>query len=254
MRILKIGGSFITDKKGYKKAIPENIASMAETVARVWKSGMRDLIVVHGAGSFGHALVLKYGINDGIKDDEDRIGCAQTHAACTELSMMLVDKLIENGVPAVSIPPSALIRQKNRRIKEFRLEAVNEFLGKGFLPVLHGDMVPDDELVGSVCSGDQIMAWLGKDAEFLVFATNVDGVMDDKGNLVPEITKAGFGEVSKHLKESENDVTGAMKGKISELLGINITSYIVNAGKPERIEAILMGKEAPCTKISPGKG
>lgn len=251
MKILKIGGSVITDKDGYKKPSPESIAQMAKVVAEVWKKGGRDLVVVHGAGSFGHAVVLKHGITEGVKDDSHRIGYADTHAACSELSLMLTKALIAEGIPAVSLPPAAIIRQKNKRIEEFNEAVVSGYLSAGYLPVLYGDVVPDSELGGSVCSGDQIMAWLGRKADFLVFATDVDGVLDDEGNLIPEITKENFQEVSKHFKERSKDVTGAMKGKIEELLGIGTTSYIANSAYPERIAAILHREKAPCTMVRP---
>jgi len=253
MKILKIGGSVITDKDSYKKPSPEQIKQMAKVVAEVWRKGERDLIVVHGAGSFGHPVVIKHGINEGIKDDSQLLGYADTHAACSELSLMLTKALIEEGIPAVSTPPSAIIRQRNKRIEKFHEDVVRDYLSAGYLPVLYGDVVPDSKLGGSVCSGDQIMAWLGKAAEFLVFATNVDGVLDDKGSLIPVITKENFEDVSRHLRERSGDVTGAMKGKIQELLELDTTSYIVNALEPERVVALLMGKGTTCTQINPKK-
>ncbi len=249
MKILKLGGSAITDKNAERKARPEQIRRLAKAISEVWKSGMRDMVVVHGAGSFGHTLVLKHGINEGIETEEQRLGYADTHAACSELSLLVVKALIGEGIPAISIPPSSVIIQKDKRISRFDDAVVKGYLSKGYLPVLYGDMVPDEELGGSVCSGDQIMAWLGKDAEFLVFATNVDGVLDDQGKLIPEITRENFGEASKHLKETSNDVTGAMKGKIGELLDSGQTSYIVNASHPERIVALIRGEQAVCTKV-----
>jgi len=249
MKILKIGGSAITDKNDYRKARPEQITQIARAIAEVWKNGEKDIIIVHGAGSFGHKLVIRHGINDGIRTDDQRLGYADTHASCAELSLLVVNALLQEGVPAIPIPPAAIVRQKNKRIAEFNEDVVKGYLSSGYLPVLYGDMVPDSELGGSVCSGDQIMAWLGKDAEFLVFATNVDGVLDDKGNIIEEITKENFDDVSRHLKEKDNDVTGAMKGKIQEILRLNKTAYIVNALKPERIAAVLTGKNTTCTRI-----
>lgn len=249
MKILKMGGSAITDKNGYKTPRADQIKQLAKAVAEVWKHGMHDLVVVHGAGSYGHAVVLKHGINDGVKTDAQKLGYADTHAACSELSSLVVKALIEEAVPAVSIPPNSIIKQKNKRITEFNDEIIKKYLSEGYLPVLYGDMVPDSEIGASVCSGDQIMAYLGKDADGLVFATNVDGVLDDKGNLISEITSENFEDISKHLKETSNDVTGAMKGKIKELLELDTTSYIVNASNPERIVNLLLGKEDICTKV-----
>jgi isopentenyl phosphate kinase len=249
MKIIKLGGGAITEKEGFKKARLNEIRKLAQAIAEVWKNGMRDIVLVHGAGSFGHALVLKHSINEGVNTDDQKLGYADTHAACSELSLLIVNALIDEGIPAISISPSALIKQSNKRIIEFREDVITEYLSKGYLPVLYGDMVPDDKLGGSVCSGDQIMAWLGKNAEFLVFATNVDGVLDDKGELIPEITKENFDEISKHLKETPHDVTGAMKGKIGELLGIGTTAYIVNAAHSERITALIEGRGAICTTV-----
>lgn len=248
MKVLKIGGSVLTRKTGYREADPDNISRMAKAVSSLWKGGVHDFILVHGAGSFGHPLVLKHGINNGVKTDQQRLGYADTHAACSELSSLFVTALVEEGVPAVSIPPASVILQKNRRIAGFSPIA-QEYLARGFLPVLHGDMVPDSSLGGSVCSGDQIVAYLGKEAEFIVLATNVDGVLDDKGNIIEKITGANFPEVSKHFKASPGDVTGAMAGKIKELLALDTASYIVNAAHPGRIEAIMRGKKAICTEV-----
>jgi isopentenyl phosphate kinase len=231
------------------KALPQRIESMADAIAEVWKKGIRDLIIVHGVGSYGHAPVIRHGIKDGIKSEENKLGFADTHAACSELSLMLIKQLISRGIPAISLPPSSLIKQDNKRISEFREQIIFDYLGSGYLPVLYGDFVMDKSLGGSPCSGDQIMAYLGKKSEFLVFATNVDGVLDSEGKPIPEITNDNFSEISKNFKETPNDVTGAMKGKVQELLQIGVPSYIVNADSPERVVKILMGEDALCTKI-----
>ena len=157
MKILKIGGSFITKKSGYREPDPANIGKAAAAVARVWKKGVRDFILVHGAGSFGHALVIKHDIANGIQSTAEKIGYSDTHAACSELSLLLVKALVENGVPAISIPPAVIIEQKNKRISRFDTRVVLDYLSSGYLPILYGDMVPDKSLGGSVCSGDQIV-------------------------------------------------------------------------------------------------
>ena len=249
MKILKLGGSFITRKSGYREADSANLQTAAKAVAAVWKKGVRDFILVHGAGSFGHALVLKYKINEGVKTREQKLGFADTHAACSELSSLLSNALISEGVPAISIPPASILEQKNRRISKFNDALVQAYMEAGFLPVLYGDMVPDSEIGGSVCSGDQIVSYLGKDAEFIVLATNVDGVLDDSGKVIPKITVANFSEIRRHLKKAENDVTGAMEGKLREILSLDAPSYIVNAAAPERIVGLMLGKSALCTEV-----
>lgn len=250
MRILKLGGSVLTDKKGYKKESKKNIARLAKAVAGIWRRGARDMVLIHGAGSFGHAVVMKHGLENGVKNTAQKLGFADTHAACSELSLMLVCALIENNVPAISIPPSAIATLKDKRIASFNAKIVNDYLEGGYLPVLYGDMVPDSVLGGFPCSGDQLVSYLGKGAELVVLATDVDGVLDDGGRIIPLINAANFADVSKHLKSTANDVTGGMEGKIRELLQLGTTAYIVNANHPERIEALFFGKAALCTKIA----
>lgn len=248
MQILKLGGSVITKKFDYLESDDKNIESLAKTLAEVWNPKMQ-LVLIHGAGSFGHAPVIAHGINSGVKTKKQILGFADTHSSCTYLSNLLVDRLIKNGVPAVTITPAVVIRQNNGKITKFDVGTVKEYLKKGYLPVLHGDMVLDNKIGGSVCSGDQISAYLGKKAKTIIMGTNVDGVIAD-GKVVEKITKKNIREVEKHIKHSgAPDVTGGMIGKVKELLKTKKRAYIVNATKTKRIEDILKGRKTICTEI-----
>ena len=249
MQVLKLGGSALTDKEGYLKANMENIGSLAKMLGDLWKEGTKDIILIHGAGSFGHPLALKYDLTSRVETEKQRLGAAETHSACVSLSHLLVTALQAQNVPAISIPPAFLGKLKNRRLVEFNSKPVKKVLKLGYLPVLHGDMMPDSEFGCAVCSGDQLVSWFGKDAERVILATNVDGVLAD-GKLVPKINKENFEEVSMHFKPTAYaDVTGGMKGKIKELLGLGVPTYIVNAEYPERVEALLKGDSAPSTLV-----
>jgi len=253
MKLLKLGGSVITNKKGWREANLKNIEALTKYVAKAWKKSSRDWIFVHGAGSFGHPLVVKYNLNDGVTSTEQKLGVAITHDACMELSVLVCSALNAEGVPAISVPPAMVITSKNKRIHSFNTKLINDYLESGYVPLLFGDMVPDLELGGSVCSGDQIISYLGKEAEKIILSTDVDGVLDDFGKVIPEINEQNFESVARHLKPSDQnkkDVTGAMAGKLKELLELNTPSYIVNGLKPERVEALMLGKETVCTRVS----
>ena len=249
MQVLKLGGSALTDKNGYLKANMENIDSLAKMLGKVWGEGRKDIVLIHGAGSFGHPLVVKYALDSGVETEKQRLGAAETHSSCTALSNLIVTALQAQKIPAVSIPPAFLGKLKNRRLVEFNSKPIMKLLKLGYLPVLHGDMMPDSELGCAVCSGDQLASWFGADAKRIILGTNVDGVLAN-GELVPKINKENFEEVSLHFKPpTYADVTGGMKGKIKELLGLGVPTYIVNAGHPERIEALLKGKTALSTIV-----
>jgi len=250
MKLLKLGGSVITRKAGWREADLKNIEMLAKSVARAWKKSERDWILVHGAGSFGHPLVVKYGIDNGVKNTEQKLGFAITHEACSELSVLVTGALNTEGAPAISIPPATVILSKNKRIYSFNTKIIDDYMEAGYLPVLFGDMVPDIELGGSVCSGDQIISYLGKKADRIILATNKDGVLDDIEEVIPLITSSNFSDISRHLKApNSKDVTGAMAGKIKELLELDTPSYVVNGLKPERVEALMLGKKEICTEI-----
>jgi len=250
MQVLKLGGSILTQKDGYAKANTHNINALAKMLGKVWSDGERDIILIHGAGSFGHPHVVKYNLNDGVHTPEQKLGAAETHLACSSLSKLLVDALIKEGVPAVSLPPALLGKLENRRLVEFHSKAVTDLLELGYLPVLYGDMMPDSKLGCAVCSGDQLVSFFGKDAKRIILGTNVDGVLAE-GQLIAEINSANFKEISGHFKDpGYTDVTGGMKGKINELLGLGVPSYIVNAEHPERIKKLLEGEtDVICTLV-----
>ncbi|NYZ77751.1 isopentenyl phosphate kinase family protein [Candidatus Micrarchaeota archaeon] len=251
MRIIKLGGSLITKKAGFMEADNETMDKLADVIAKVWKDGIRDFILVHGVGSFGHPMVKGFKISIDVRTPEERKAFAITHVSCTQLSALVVQKLAERGVPAISLPPTALGYQNKRRIVDFNHKLVLKFSEKQFLPVLYGDMLLDDEFGGSVCSGDQIVSYLSKWADRVIFATDVDGVLAD-GKVVEKITKANLNEVLKHVGESSvTDVTGGMKGKLEEAIRSGKTTYVVNGKHPERVESLLRGQKTTCTEIAP---
>jgi len=250
MQILKLGGSVLTKKHGFMEADTASIAKLASIVGKAYKAGVRNLIIVHGAGSFGHAPVIKYKLNNGVRTKKQTWACALTHSACSHFSSHITDALIKVGVPAMSVPPADIAKSRNRRITFMDKKVVFDYLKAGYVPVLFGDMIPDSKLGCSVCSGDQIVAYFGKHARRVVMATNVDGVLAC-GKLVPHITRKNFSEVKRHLHCSgAPDVTGGMEGKIQEMMKFRAPAYIVNARKPARMLALLLGKEAVSTRVN----
>ncbi|MCX6770469.1 MAG: isopentenyl phosphate kinase [Candidatus Micrarchaeota archaeon] len=250
MQILKLGGSVLSRKHGFMQADAASIARLASIVGRAYKAGVRDLIIVHGAGSFGHAPVIKYKLNNGVRTRKQTWACALTHSACSHFSSHITDALIAAGVPAMSVPPADIARSRNRRIVFMDKKVVFDHIKAGYVPVLFGDMIPDSLLGCSVCSGDQIVSYFGKYASRVVMATNVDGVLVH-GEVVPHITRGNFREISRHLKCSgAPDVTGGMEGKIREIMKCRAPAYIVNARKPARVLALLIGKKAISTRIN----
>jgi len=249
MKILKIGGSLIAPKTGKEPAFKKTVMDKISKVLTEYVSWAPDLLIVHGAGSFGHSLVKKLGFS-GINTDEDRMDYIRIHDSCQKLSNQVLHSLFEHKIPAMYVQPSAVIIQKDGRIEHFDAEVIDFYLLKKIIPVLHGDVVPDYAKGASVCSGDQIVARFAKKAEVVVFATNVDGILDKDGKLIERIDKSNLSEMLGQIGEAENDVTGGMKGKVKEIIESGAPAWIVNGNYPERIIEALSGKIPKGTYIS----
>ena len=248
--ILKLGGSVITNKNADEGVVrTETLLQIAKEI-----SGYRGkIIIVHGAGSFGHTYAKKYGL-DWHFDSE---GVIVTHESVKKLAAIVVDSLSHFGVKAVAVHPMCCAACKTGRIGSMYLDNINLMLERGFVPVLHGDVVMDSDRGASILSGDQIVSYLAKK----LFVTRLglgsaeEGVLGMDGKPIPELTPRNFEEFRKCIGASDStDVTGGMLGKVCELLELSktscITSYIFNASKAGNIYRFLSG-ESIGTRISP---
>jgi len=256
--VLKIGGSVITDKSGELAARTEVINRLAEEIG---KAGVKNLIIVHGGGSFGHPTAQKYGIKDGLKEDSQKVGFAETHHVMTVLNGLVMDALVWHGVPAVSVTPSSCIITESGRMKLFEETIVEMLLKMGITPVLYGDATLDEKLGFTILSGDQIVSYVARkfNACRIVIGVDVDGLYDadpkevKNAKLYTHLTLRELKDAQGKLgKSTSSDVTGGMLGKIIELIpaveqGIPVT--VVNAAKPNHIYKALIGERVEGTII-----
>jgi isopentenyl phosphate kinase len=258
---LKIGGSVITDKDGELQARTQIIDRLADEIA---KANVKDLIVVHGGGSFGHPAAQRNAIKEGFKNPSQLIGFAETHHFMTVLNGLLMDSMLVHGIAAVSIAPSSCMTTENGRIKDFEDSRLQTFLELGFLPVLYGDAVLDAKLGFTIISGDQLVSVLATrfHAPHIIMGVDVDGLYEadpKNGKDAKPFTHLKLEELRKLQnkldKPSSGDVTGGMFGKISELIpsieqGIPVT--ILNATKSGYMYRALKGEKVEGTLIEKG--
>lgn len=259
--ILKLGGSVITRKEADEPTI--NHDNLKRIFREIAESNYQKLILVHGAGSFGHPYAKKYTIGDEIKDPTDlkrKIqGFSLTHDSVNELNHTVCEYLRMQEIPAVPIPPSSFILTKNKRIKIADLSLIKRYLELGFIPVLYGDVVLDEDesIKMAVLSGDQIITYMARKLkpERVILATDVDGIYNKNpkknhdANLIETVSSTEQIETG---EETTVDVTGGMGGKITELLDLldlNIESLIINANKKDRITKAINGEKVTGTTI-----
>ena len=215
--ILKLGGSILTDKSADCAINRESLATIAAAVAEAKADG---IVIVHGAGSCGHPEAKRYHLDVGAVFGKTE-GISVTHRAVSGLNDAVVTALREKGVAAAGVHPFHVAVAENGRLIGFECRHLEKMLSLGIVPVIHGDVVMDLIRGACIVSGDQLVRYLAAALQIhrVGLATDVPGVLDEGGRVVPVITRRTV--PSLHIGNSKHtDVTGGMKGKIDELLGL----------------------------------
>ncbi len=243
--ILKIGGSVITEKGSISRAREAEIVRISNEIASFRKDSDSGLIIVHGAGSFGHPQAMKFNLSERF----DAQGAYLTHTCVKALNSKVVESLNNAGVNALPVHPLSSCLLENGKIIDFQLGQIKVMLEKGIIPVLHGDVAMDRIKGASVLSGDRIIPYLATalSASQIGAGSDVDGVLDDKDTVIKKITQYSFVNIKKNIKGSNStDVTGGMLGKVSELLELaknGISSRIFNASRKGMVSRFLYGED-----------
>ena len=263
MIILKLGGSVITRKDSLTPTLESN--NLGRISSEISNSSYDKLVVVHGAGSFGHPYASEYEIGSEIDSEGElkrkRQGFSKTQHSVKTLNGMVCEHLMEHEIPAVSIQPSSFIQTHNKRIINADLNLIQKYLDLGFVPVLYGDVVLDmnKNIKMAVLSGDQIIKYLAENLKpkRVILGSDVDGIYDKDPKKYPDAQLIKLVKSYKDLESTKGtqtvDVTGGMHGKLSELLElakIGIESEILNAGQDNNIKRALNGEKGIGTIIS----
>ena len=214
--ILKLGGSIITDKSADCAPDRDRLALIAGAIADARTGG---IIVIHGAGSCGHPEAKRYHLDRGASAGTTE-GIFVTHRAVSVLNEAVVAALREKGVPAFGVHPLHTGIADNGRLVGFECRHLEKMLMLGMVPVIHGDVVMDLSKGACIVSGDQLVRYLAVALGIsrVGLATDVPGVLDGDG-VVPKITRKTVPDLQIG-NSSHTDVTGGMRGKIDELLGL----------------------------------
>ena len=254
MILIKLGGSVITDKSQYKSFNQEQTARLCKEIAASGKGVM----IVHGAGSFGHVIAKQYSLQGGLQDFRQVPAVAQVQYDVRELSQKVVAELMKVGIPAVSVPPGSCFVMDNGRLVADNDEAIKRLAHLGVMPILFGDVVADRTKGFGICSGDQAMEVLARifKPEKIVFVSDVDGIFtadpkkDPDAKLIPKADRKMLDNLDSELIVA--DVTGGIRGKIEEMLsmcGDSGECILVNGTVPGRLLSLLKGEEVVCTKV-----
>ncbi|MFH1836028.1 MAG: isopentenyl phosphate kinase [Methanobacteriota archaeon] len=257
--VLKLGGSIITKKREGKLEVDsKNLNRLSREIAQTLKEKKIKLVVVHGAGPFGHVLAKKYALSEGLKTNKQIEGMALTHQSMEYLNSQVVHALQKAGVVAISFQPSVAGVLKNKKLVSFQLDTLTRMLNLGLVPVAYGDVLLDLDTGINILSGDHLVPYLAREipADRVVIATDVDGIYesdpkDGCKEKINRITKNNKGDF-KLSGSKACDVTGGMQRKVEELLSLSdagIKSQIISGLIPEETKKALLGKSDAGTFI-----
>jgi isopentenyl phosphate kinase len=258
MLLVKLGGSVVTEKGKLRTARRPAIRRLAAELAAV----RQPLLVVHGAGSFGHILASRHRLNEGGSTAAKRSAAARVQADVRDLDHLVVEALNEVRLAAAPIPPSAVVSLDDGVVSSMDLTPFLEFASMGFTPVTFGDVVRDMRRGFSVCSGDLLMLELARAfrPDRAVFAADVDGLFtaDPKrrrdARLLVEVSRADLSKIE-FTPASRTDVTGSIEGKVRRMFDIADhvgECVLVNGNVKNRVRDALRGRRVVGTRIARG--
>jgi isopentenyl phosphate kinase len=251
--VIKLGGSVLTEKSGSGLDFEERM--MRRLAAELAEVTVRPLVLVHGAGSFGHQIVARTGIDRGLSGPESLVAFGETQRLQHVLTAQVAAILLEAKLPVMPVQASATAVLAAGRLEHMDLDALRLLIQCGMVPLLSGVPAVDCERGASILSGDVIAAHLASrlDLPLVVHATDTDGVFDRDPHRHPEarriarIDRTNWAEVRPLLGGSTAvDVTGGMLAKVEALLGLALegrAGRIVSARIPGRIQAALDGQD-----------
>ncbi len=257
---LKLGGSLITDKNQPHTVRVETLKRAVQEIADAL-SLRHDLqiLIGHGSGSFGHVPAERHGTRQGVSSAEGWWGFVEVFREARALNQLVLESLLEAGLPVVAFPPSAAVIAAGGKVQTWDLQPLKAALVTGLIPLINGDVIFDTRVGGTILSTEELFAHLALilKPQRILLAGIEAGVWQDYPNnkqLVETITPASFDPQSSALTgASAIDVTGGMRKKVEIMLGLvrqmpELEGLIFSGEEPGLIYQALLG-DLPGTAI-----
>ncbi len=265
---LKLGGSLITDKTKVEHAHTAVIRRLAREIKTALNARPAlQLVLGHGSGSFGHVAAKKHGTREGVTDRSGWLGYAEVAAAAARLNQIVTDIFLGEGVPVVSVPPSASARCDDGRLSFMDTFVLRTTLEQGLVPLVQGDVALDTVRGATIVSTEDVFIYLVREFQptHILLAGEVAGVFENAetlaptaraqcgvtGAIIPVITPGNVAQYVAALGGSHGtDVTGGMIGKVNQMLSVVKHSPTIQArifsGVPcGNVQRLLIDPEAP---------
>ena len=252
--LLKLGGSLITVKEQAYTPRLEVLRRLAGEIAEA-RLADHDLQIVlgHGSGSFGHVPASRYHTREGVNTGQEWSGFVEVWRQADALNRLVMQALEEAGLPALRFSPLAMVTARNARVESWELDNLLQALARGLLPVIHGDVVFDRELGGTILSTEDLFAHLVEHIapNQLLLAGIEPGVWGDFPactRMLEEITPTSMSDIEAGLGGSAaTDVTGGMADKVRQVMALvqavpGLEGVIFSGETPGSLRRALLGE------------
>lgn len=259
--IVKLGGGLVTDKNQPFTSRKSAIRLLASEIGKLYRENPEtDFLLGNGGGSFAHFTAHEYGLRSGASDPDQYYGMCLAHHGVQRLNGMIVDALVDEGVPAFGISPASILMSRDAKLDDTFIPPVKHLLSKNCVPVIHGDTICDTVKGTSIFSAEECLyACIEPLRESyskmtVIFATDVDGVADKDGETIPVLDPEEQIVVDGQLV---HDVTSGIYGKVetarkAALLVDEV--YIVDGGSKGVLAKALQGQTVGTKILPPKKG
>ena len=245
---IKFGGSLITDKTRPMTAKPKAINQICAEFARLYHAHPEYCwFLGNGAGSFGHYMVHQTNWRE---QPANPLAIARIRQATAQLNQLIIDQLLKNDVPALTLAPAAFSTYEVDHYDTAGRSAL-QFAALRAVPVVYGDVVSSSDGSARIMSTEDALDELaeqwqaaGNTVERVIYCGSVDGVYGSDGAVVPSLSPS---IVDDSIGGAQGyDVTGGMSQKVNAgFRALSYTSHvhIINGLVKGQLTECLLGHD-----------
>ncbi len=264
--VVKLGGGLITEKARLTTVQEARLNRLAEEIAAAVHHGVK-VLVVHGAGSFGHLRAKAWGLAGGRSDAQGTDDCSSQDEAVDKVreDMMTLAHHVSDALQRAGLSTSR--HPPHRWAKGLGTAFTGDVLPlqpERCVPITWGDVVPvEGPAEFGILSGDDLVHRCAVELPGItrvVFAMGgADGVLRRPPHEATEedlITEWHDEEEFVGLHAAEMDVTGGIGLKVQRARSIaahGIETLFVNGEVEGRLQAALMGHPVRGTRFPPAQ-
>lgn len=250
---LKLGGSLITDKNKAHTARLDTLKRLSDEIASALNLRTDlQLLIGHGSGSFGHVPGQKHRTRQGVQSADQWWGFVEVYREARALNQIVLESLLEAGLPVIAFPPSAGVIAANGEVASWEIQPIQAALATGLIPLVNGDVIFDTSRGGTILSTEELFEYLALKLtpQRILLAGIEAGVWQDfpeNKHLLETITSESYnGESSKLAGSAATDVTGGMRMKVESMVALarripGLQAAIFSGEEPGLLYQALLG-------------